>query len=429
MTPLSKLILGYVIIVLLGFVLLLLPIFHVRETSWVNDLFFVVSAASTTGLVPVAISEVYNFGGQVVILLLIQLGGIGYMSVGALALLLVQHRWNPAETTLIKTDLALPQRYNLLDLLKVKLLLALVVEISGATVLYFAFSSRGVDHALWQAIFHSVSAFCTAGMSLFPNGLENYADNSVISITISLLCYIGAIGFIVFADLWQRLCNKRKTLSFTSFIILKYSLWVVGISTLLVYLMDSTGYSVFSWERFTTAFFHVVSASSTAGFDTIRIESFSPSILLIFTILMIIGASPTGTGGGIKVTTFSIVLAQIKSSFNGRNKVLLEKTLLPDYRVRLALATFSTYIIAVSLCLLLLSITEKVDLFALFFETISAFSTVGLSLGATPLLTNPGKLILTLGMFIGRVGILSFGLALFVEHKHLSFGKTHDVAI
>ncbi|PHN02139.1 TrkH family potassium uptake protein [Flavilitoribacter nigricans] len=429
MTALNKLILGYVCIVLVGFGLLSFPVFHLRAGSWVNDLFFAVSAASTTGLVPADIHEVYNFGGQVILLLLIQIGGIGYMSVGALALLLVQHHWNPEETTLIKTDLALPHHYNLLDLLKVKLLLSLVLEITGAVMLYFAFRSRGVDDALWQAVFHSVSAFCTAGMSLFSNGLEDFADDPVISITISVLCYVGAVGFIVFADLWQRLRKKRRSISFTSLIILKYSLLIIGIGTISVYLLDYAAYPAWSWQRFITAFFHVVSASSTAGFDTVQVSSFSPAILVILTILMVIGASPTGTGGGIKVTTFSIVLAQIRSSFNGRNKVVLEKCLLPDYRVRLALATFSTYIIAVSVCLLLLAVTEKADLFALFFETVSAFSTVGLSLGITSGLSDIGKLLLALGMFIGRIGILSFGLALFVEHRHISLSKSHDVAI
>lgn len=429
MDSIKNLILGYCLIIVLGFLLLCLPFFHVQPTHWINHLFVATSSVSTTGLLPFPIIDFYNWSGQLVILIFIQIGGIGYMSLGALTLLLLQHKWQPKESELIKTDLGIPQHYNLYDIIKVKIVLSLLIETLGAIVLFIAFKHAGVSNPIWQAIFHSVSAFCTAGISLFPNGLESFSNNFIVTITISVLCYTGALGFIVFTDVWQRIKGRRKQLSFTSFIILKYSLLVASISSILFFLLNTTLYSFSLGERVMVSLFHIISACTTAGFDVFPISGFPTSLIFLICLLMIIGASPTGTGGGVKITTFSIILAQLSSSFRQMKKVILEKTEISDYRVRLALASLNMYVLILCLSIFVLTITEKADFLAIVFECISAFSTVGLSLGLTTQLTDLGKLALILVMFIGRIGVLSIGLALFVESKHLSFKKSHDIAL
>lgn len=425
-----KLLIGYLICCIVGFTSLSFPVFQSQHVSPIDNLFVAVSSISTTGLMPFQLAENYNVGGQIVILLLIQIGGIGFMSIAAYIMHRMNHKWEADEKALIEGDLGLPPHYNLFTLVKIKLFLALIVESIGALFLFFIFKDLGIEHALWNAIFHSVSAFCTAGLSLFPNGLENFTNHFGVNFTISVLCYVGSIGFIVFADLWQLLRGKKKSLTFTSRVILKYSSILIVVATGVFYATEPAiqGYGTF--EKLYISVFQVISASSTAGFNTIGFHLISIGNLFLLCLLMIIGASPSGTGGGVKVTLFATICAHMKSSFQGMHKTVLEDTIIPAHRVRLALATFTFYIFILALCALILTyLYPHQDFEKIVFEAVSAFSTVGLSMGLTSELGLAGKALITVTMFVGRIGFLALGGILFWDHHKDGIFETSDIAI
>lgn len=426
----KKLIAGYFICCLLGGLLLALPVVQLQPISWVDSLFVSVSSISTTGLIPFQIIDNYNMAGQFIILLLIQLGGIGYMSVAAFTMFMIHHKWKPEEIVLLKNDLGLPSHYNFLVLIKIKIVLALAVEILGALVLWYQFSQLDVANPLWNGLFHSVSAFCTAGVSLFPNGLEDFKTDIGVNITIACLCYIGSIGFIVFSDLWQVMRYKRKRLTFTSQIILKISTIVIVLGAALFLFTENSIKELSLAHQFVIALFHAISAVSTAGFNTIDLGLLSIGNILLLSMLMIIGASPTGTGGGLKITTVAIVFAHMKSSFQGRRKTVLQNTIVPSHRIRLALATFTFYLLTLFVGVLCLSyLYPALDFERLLFETVSAFSTVGLTLNITYHLGTAGKVVLIFMMFAGRIGYLALGNILFGKHALLHNEQTRDITI
>jgi len=267
-------------------------------------------------------------------------------------------------------------------------------------------------------------------MSLFSNGLENFTTHYGINFIIGILCYIGSIGFIVFTDLWQLIQGKRKSLTFTSRIILKYSSILIVIGTVVFFTLEPAiqGFSIS--EKLLISFFQVISASSTAGFNTISFDLLSIGNLFLLCLLMIIGASPSGTGGGLKITLFATIYAHMKSSFQGMHKTVLENTIIPAHRVGLALATFTFYVLTLSLSALILTyFYPHEDFEKIVFEAISAFSTVGLTMGLTYKLGIAGKALIIITMFIGRIGFLALGGILFwVNHKNV-ISETGDIAI
>jgi trk system potassium uptake protein TrkH len=425
-----KLLIGYLICCIVGFILLSFPGFQSQDVNSIDNIFVAVSSISTTGLIPFQLVENYNLGGQIIILLLIQIGGIGFMSIAAYIIHRMNHKWESDEKELIEGDLGLPPHYNLFTLVKIKLFLALIVETIGTIVLFFIFKDLGIENALWNAIFHSVSAFCTAGMSLFSNGLENFTTHYGINFTIGILCYIGSIGFIVFADLWQLIQGKRKSLTFTSRIILKYSSIFIVIGIVVFFTLEPAIQGFSTSDKLFISFFHVISASSTAGFNTISFDLLSIGNLFLLCLLMIIGASPSGTGGGLKITLLATVYAHMKSSFQGMHKTVLGNTIIPANRVRLALAIFTFYVLTLSLSTLILTYLYPYEDFEkIVFEAISAFSTVGLTMGLTYKLGIAGKALLIITMFIGRIGFLTLGGILFWDNHNDGTLETNDIAI
>jgi trk system potassium uptake protein TrkH len=395
-----------------------------------DNLFTAASAISTTGLASVSVADNYTFFGQFIIVFLIQLGGLHYMTFGSLIMLMGRKKFSKLHETLVRNDFGLPDDFNIYDFLGSVIVFSLAIEMIGAIILYIVFAQHGVIQPLWNAVFHSISAFCTAGFSLFNTSFENFAADPMLNIVITILSFLGAIGFIVVTDFWDMIKGKKKSVTFTTKIILTFSVLTIAAGSVLIFLTNSFGENVPVASRIYMSVFQSMTAMTTVGFDSFPIASMSHSSLFLLVIFMFIGASPAGTGGGVKSTTIVAVFAQMFSTFQGKSNVVFMGRQVPNYRLRTATASFTFYIAMLSLGTYLLSLTDSHSLFELIFEATSALGTVGLSMGITGSLTAIGKTIIISLMMLGRIGALSIGFVLFSKKDGVDdLGWVEDVVI
>ncbi len=409
--PQLNLIAGFLGYTIVGVAVLMLPLFHSQETPWIDNVFTAVSAISTTGLTTVSTVDNYNLAGQIFILVLIQVGGIGYMTVITYVLLATTDKVSSWHKRVLGAEFELPGDIRVKDFLRNLIYFTLIMEVVGAVILSVEFLQLGQETgtAIWNGIFHSISAFCTAGFDLFGNSLIDFQDNYVVNIVCGLLSFGGALGFIVVTDIFYRIKHRVDGLTFTTKIIL----WGIGILLLggvgVFYFLDSTltTGSAPDWLR---AAFLSVTSITTVGFTTVDISTLDLSTLLVLCILMFVGASPSGTSGGVKITTVATVLASVKSRIAGKKTCTIAGRHISENRLFLAVSTFTLYVFLLVIGIVLLSYTESVkEVLPVMFESISALGTVGLSMGITGDLSFAGKWIVIFLMFFGRVGLLVFG--------------------
>lgn len=404
---------GYGSYILTTWVLLCLPwAWEAGRVGFLDNLFIAASAISTTGLATVDTPKAYSFFGEFVILAAIQMGGLGYMTLGSFVVLERQKDISEFRERLGQTVLGLPEDFNYRRFLREMIYFTLAVEILGALWLHWAFKRAGVPGSLWQAVFHSVSAFCTAGFSLFSNSLEGFRGDFWVNLIVSVESFLGAAGFIVMSDAWNSARDPRRTLTVTSRVILRVMTFCILGGWLFFFLQEPTLRGLGFLERLMASGFQSMTAMTTVGFDTHPIGSFHAAGILIFLILMIIGAAPAGTGGGLKATTVGIVYGVMKAVIQGRKEVVFAQRRIPDYRIFQAFAALGFYLAVYLIGTTALLALESHAFGDLLFESASALGTVGLSRGITFGLTSGGKWVLIVMMFLGRVGPLSFGLAL-----------------
>lgn len=428
--PVRLVALGYMSYIILGGLLLSLPFCHAKSTiSVLDSLFTSTSALSTTGLMTVSTGNDYNILGQVIILILIQIGGIGYMTFSSFVVLSRSATLSERRQQIGKTVFSLPDNFKIEKFIRSVIIFTLIIEAIGACALFVTFSQAGIKNPAWSAVFHSISTFCTAGLSLYDDSFEQFRGNVSVNIIVSILSYLGAIGFIVFVDVWRRIISKTPQLTLTSRIILVTTGWLSLVGIALFFLAEPSIQSLPPYERLTAASFQVMSAITTVGFNTIPIGKLSQASLLLIILLMIIGASPSGTGGGLKTTTFTAFFGVMRSAILGQEKAMFWGKEIPEERIRVAIASLGFYAGALILGCYLLALTESFSFEALLFEAASALGTVGLSTGITAQLTPLGKLILIGLMFIGRVGPLAFGIALFLPSGKPVEHSPEDLAV
>lgn len=410
----SKLVfLGYLYYILVGWVLLCLPFAQKGQgTGALDNLFIATSAVSTTGLTTVSVSDCYSFFGQVVVLCLIQLGGIGYMTLGSFLALAGRQELSGVRTAIGQTVFSLPASFSLAKFIRSVIGFTVAIELVGVVALYPIFRQSGAPVPVWCAIFHSVSAFCTAGFGLYNDSFESFAGHFWVNAILAALSYMGAIGFIVCVDVWRMLTGKSRQTTLTTRIILWATAWMTVIGTLLLFVNEPTIQPMSPDKRLLAAFFQCMTAMTTVGFNTISIGALSKASLLLIVVLMVIGSSPSGTGGGVKVTTITAMLGVMRSAICGEKEVRLWGRTIPYERVTMAFASLGFYLTALVVGAYLLELAEPTPFEKNFFEAASALGTVGLSMGITPTLTVMGKIIITLLMFCGRVGPLTFGSAI-----------------
>lgn len=428
--PARLLFLGYLSYIVIGWLLLCTPFARrAAPVGALNNLFIATSAVSTTGLVTVSVSDSYTGFGQLVILALIQLGGIGYLTLGSFLILARRGELTASHINIGRSVFSMPESFRLDKFIPSVITFTLVIESLGAVAFYFALRNVGEPNPLWSAVFHSVSAFCTAGFSLYNSSFEAWAGDFWINLVIAVLSYLGAMGFIVCVDFYRALRGKITTTTLTTRIILWCTVWTSGLGAILLFLAEPSVQSLPPLERILAAFFQSMSAMTTVGFNTISIGGLSKASLLILTVLMIIGASPSGTGGGVKCTTVSAVWGVMRSALRGQREVRFWGRIVPNDRIWMACASLGFYLSALVLGVYLLELTEKHSFEANIFEAASALGTVGLSTGITPDLSTLGKLIVIALMFCGRVGPLSLGAALFGFHAQQPVTSDSDLAV
>ncbi len=422
---------GYLLLTLLCFFILLLPFSRQQDVSLIDHIFFSVSIVSTTGLAPGNFNETYSFIGKLISLFFIQLGGVGYMALCSF-ILLRKHSYLPLiSKKLLNLEFSLPQKYPQVAFIYSVFVFTLLIEIIGAVFLYVGFKDAGVANPLWNAVFHSVSAFCTAGFSLFNNSLVDFNTNSLITNTIVVLSLFGSIGFIVLSDFWLKLWRKRSKVTLTSKIILVATITFIVFPTLMMFVSDVNFFAQGA-DGIELSFFQVVSAHTTVGFNTYDLSSLKSTSVFILIIVMVIGASPAGTGGGIKTTSVTALYAVLVAILKRQKRIRFLSKQIPDTKIYLAVASsiFYTVILIVGVWIVLIFDGENFSLAQIVFECSSALSTVGLSTGITPELTPVSKIVISFLMFIGRLGVLTFGLALVSKVPVLNNKiETEDIAV
>ncbi len=409
---------GYLSYILIGCGLLCLPWSQQQDGATALDhLFTAASAVSTTGLVTVSTSDSYSWWGELIVLILIQLGGLGYMTISSFTILAWTGQLSPFRERIAGTSMQFPAHFELRQFLRLIVSYTLILELLGALCLFPLFARAGAPNPVWQAVFHSISAFCTAGFGLFNNSLEDYRDSVGMNLVMYVLSCSGAIGFIVVQDLWRSLRSREVQLTFTSRIILWSTCLLLGVGTLL-YCFIEPSVRQLAWPlRIQASLFQVMTASTTVGFNTMPIGALAPATVCLLLLLMLIGASPAGTGGGLKTTTITAVWAVLLSVLRQRPSITLLGRAIPDLRIRTAIASLLFYLITLGTGVFLLAVTEQASLADLQFEAASALGTVGLSRGITGSLTTSGKLTVILLMYLGRVGPLSLALAFWIPRN------------
>ena len=400
--------------IILGSVLLWLPVsrdmMRVDAIPFVDALFISASAVSTTGLATLDPASSFSFFGELVILALLQIGGIGYMTVMSFAYLTLQNRMGATQRRLNRAGFGLNDEFDIALFVRKVVTYTLAIELVGAIILSLLFASAGTPNPVWNGIFHSVSAFCTAGFSLFATSLEAYKGNGAILMCIAVLSYLGAIGFIVLAELGDKL-GTRKPISITSKLILEVTLGLAVFATAFLYFFEPSIAAMPGLMRLQNAFFQAMTASTTVGFNSVPIGAMAPGAIVVLYLLMFVGASPSGTGGGLKTTTVATLAATMVSVFRGRQTVHSNGIVIPAQRVQQAAGTLIASLLIVFVAVVLLDLTGNYAFDRALFEVISALATVGLSMGLTGELNAAGKLIIVAVMYIGRVGILAFFIA------------------
>ncbi|TSE02758.1 TrkH family potassium uptake protein [Aquimarina algiphila] len=416
-SPQMNLVWGFFLYTLVGFGLLCITLFHRTSVGFLDNLFISTSAISTTGLVTVNVYDSYNFFGQLIVMGLFQVGGIGYMTLTTYYLLFTTKNITHWHNKIIGAEFTLPKTIKIKDFIKSVIVFTAVMEVLGAICFFIAFKQEGMEtiKAIWFSIFHSVSAFCTAGFGLFNDSFEGYSDNGFLNTIISVLAIAGSLGFIVITDLWYRLKRKSKSLSFTTKIVTYGFVLLLFIGTTLVYFTEPSVQN--SNSRMAESFFQAMTAMTTVGFNTIPTGGLSLPILLFVTFLMYIGASPSGTAGGMKITTLTAMISVLKSRLAGQKRISFLGRIIPFERLYVATSTFTLYTSIIFLFSFLLTFTESFEFEKILFEVASALGTVGLSTGITGDLTAIGKVLVIILMFVGRVGVLTFGFALLERKK------------
>ena len=419
-SPPAILALIYATFIALGGVVLFLPFSNTGDVSFSDALFTAASAVTVTGLVVVDTGSDFTLIGQVVIALLIQIGGLGLVTFAVLLLSLLGQTIGMSQRLVLRDELGQTGMSEVMGLVRVVVVVALIAEGLATLILMTVFVPEfGWTHGFWQALFHAISAFNNAGFSLFSDSLSGYVADPVINITITLLFILSGLGFVVLADLKRH--RRWSGLSLHSKLMLSGTAGLIGFACVMFAALewnnpatlgglDGTGARVLaSWFQAVTP--------RTAGFNTLDYAAMEDSTTVMTMALMLVGGGPSSTAGGIKVTTLIVLVLATLAFFRRQERLhVFGRSLgLSEVMKVLALTALSIFIVLIGL--FLASITYEGDFLDLLFEVCSAFGTVGLSRGATGELDDFGRAVIILIMFVGRLGPLTLAFFLATQTK------------
>ncbi len=417
LSPARILVLGFLGLSTIGALILMMPVCQSSGEwgSFIDMFFTATSAVCVTGLIVQDTSTFFTRTGQVVIMILIQLGGLGYMTAASIIFMILGKRMGFRDLLTLKYGMGAPTIGSAKKLLVMVFKIVVIVEFVGFAILCYPFIKKeGIVEGGFYALFHSISAFNNAGFSVYSDNLVGFKSDPVVLSAVSLLVVIGGIGFFV---IYESLTRRFRDFSLHSKLAL--------ITTAILIVAGMIGFWLFEalaptgefaqmtvWEKILNSMFASVTPR-TAGFNTFDYGKLHESTLVFTIVLMIIGASPGGTGGGIKTTTFAITTLSSFSTFLEKLKTIVFGRKLEASTIITAYSMLFWATIALCASTTLMLFIEKCDAHAALFECASALGTVGLSMGLTPQLSVGGKILIIVLMFIGRVGPITFGLAMF----------------
>lgn len=415
------LVLGYLGIILLGTFILCLPVSN-RQGVWspfVDALLTATSATCVTGLVVYDTFQYWNLFGQLVILFLIQVGGIGFMTFVTLFSFALGRRIGLFERALIAQSAGAFGKAGILRLIKRILIFTFAAELTGATLLAVPFCRDfGAGNGIYFAVFHSVAAFCNAGFDLMGIGgqsfvsLTGYSGDVIVNLTVSALILVGGMGYVVWSDIWDKKF-RYKNFRLHTRIVLWAAVILVFLPALLFFAFEHNGVLAgkSAGESFLICLFQAVTPR-TAGFNTVPTGALSDSSILMTEILMFIGGNSGSTAGGVKVTTMVVILFGLYSSMRNQKDIVIGKRSLDLSLAKQAMSLFTIYLMMVVTATLIMCAIEPYPLRDISFECVSAIGTVGLTTGITPSLSAGSKFIVTLLMFAGKLGVLPLASAM-----------------
>ena len=427
--------LGFALLILVGTIILYLPISSSsgRFTSPTDAAFTAVSASCVTGLITVDTATHWNTFGQIVILVMIQIGGIGFMTTAVLLSLIFKKAMTPKDRMFVANSYNLNSYDSISELVKRIIVGTLSIEGAGAALLAIRFiPDFGVAEGIYKSIFHSVSAFCNAGFDIIGTepditSLSHYATDPLVNITLALLIILGGIGFLVWSDIINFASKKRKLSVYSRFVIIVTLLLLVS-STLLTAIMEWNNPATigkFSPPQKILSSFFLATSWRTAGFSMVENGLLNESTQYLGMLLMFIGGASGSTAGGVKVATFGIVIFAVWCVAVGKKKTVMFGRTVSDNAFVRATAVIVVQIIAALLGVILLNVFNDFSMTDILYEVISAVSTVGLTLGITPALSALSKLVIMLLMYFGRVGILTVTYAVMKsqssKEEHISY--------
>lgn len=436
--------LGYLVVIVAGSLLLMLP-FATRDgqsTSYVNALFTATSATCVTGLVPYDTNVHWTLFGQIVILLLIQTGGLGFMTFVSILFNAIGRNLGLYKRKALMLSEGADRLSDVRRLVRRIALGTAIFELAGAGLLAIRFIPElGAGKGIYYAVWHSVSAFCNAGFDLMGGvfadeqfvSLTRYATDPLVSLTIAFLIIVGGLGFCVWSDVVDAKFRVKKFRLYTKVVLLVNTLFLV-VSTVLFFFFERSNptYENFTLgEKWLVSFFNATTPR-TAGFNTVDLTSLSDSGYLLTVILMFVGGSSGSTAGGIKINTLAVIVMGMVAVFRGRRDIDIGKKRIDFSLVSQALAVFVSCLILVITATLIICVIEPDEIApfrSVLFEVVSALGTVGLSLSLTPVLSTASKCILILLMYAGRVGILTLALALGESRKASETKKPLDTLL
>ncbi len=442
--PTQVLVLGFLIVIILGAILLSLPISSVSgdSTGLIDALFTATSAVCVTGLVVVNTSVHWSPFGKVIILMLIQIGGLGFMTIASTIFMILGRKISLRDRMMIQESLNQNTLSGMVRLTKNIIIGTLILEAIGALFLSFKFIPEYGGKGIFYSIFHAVSAFCNAGFDIIgDNSLTPYVGSVTVNFTVMALIIIGGLGFTVWMDVLKvtknelrkgiRLKRWFRHLRLHTKLVLVISTSLIVVGFLFFFFLegfnDATLGTLPLKEKLLGAMFQSVT-TRTAGFNTITNADMTDVSKFVTILLMFIGGSPAGTAGGIKTVTIGVIFFEVLSVVRGKEDTEAFDRRIPRNTIKRALAVIMISLFVVMSVTMLLTITENGSFMDILFEAVSGFATVGLSLGETQKLSQIGKLIMSLTMFIGRLGPITMAVALTIrnEKKKINIRKPEE---
>nr|WP_254115611.1 TrkH family potassium uptake protein [Bacillus haynesii] len=405
------LVLVFLFFIILGTLLLKMPAATPKPIGWIDTLFTSTSAMTVTGLAVVDTGTDYTMFGQLMILVLIQLGGLGIMSFAVLIFIMLGKKIGLKERLLIQQSLNQTSLGGIIKLIKSLFIYSFAIEMLILAVKWVP--EYGFARGFYYSLFHAVSAFNNAGFSIWPDSLMRYEGDPLVNLVISFLFIIGGIGFTVLSDLWHKRSFKKLSLHSKLMI---YGTFIINLAAMIfIFLLEYQNQKTLGMlpltEKLWGAYFQAVTPR-TAGFNTTDIGSLRESTTTLLLLLMFVGAGSASTGGGIKLTTFLVILLSVITFLKGKKHISIAKKTLKDQLIIRSLAISTISMLLILTAVFFLNMTEPKPFLAILFEVVSAFGTVGLSMGITADLSPTGKILIIFIMFLGKLGPLTLAFSL-----------------